>query len=351
MTKTATRLALASILAISALAVAGCGGSAAVPTDAVAVVDGTEVSRADLDQLIDRARKYYTLQKQDFPKAGTPQFQSLQTTGVAYLVQRVQYEQQAEKLGVGVTQADVDKRLAQVLKQPYLHGDKAKLASELKKQGYTTEQFRSDLRALVLRDKLVADVTKDVKVDDADVKAAYDKNQAQYSVPESRDMRHILISVRKADNAIDYVKSRALAEDVYKQLQNGADFGALAKKYSQDPGSKDNGGQFTVQRGQTVAPYEQAAFKLGVHERSHPVKSEYGYFIIEPLSAVKPGQVTPLAKVRAQIEKQLLSTKKNEAITEWSAALRKEYESKIDYAAGFAPATTETPTTTTTAQD
>ena len=351
MTKTTTRLALAALLVISALAVAGCGGSEDVPTDAVAVVDGTDVPRADLDQLIDRARTYYTLQKQDFPKAGTPQFQSLQTTGVAYLVQRVQYEQQAEKLGIDVTKADVDKRLAQVLKQPSLHGDKAKLASELKKQGYTTEQFRDDLRALVLRDKLVADVTKDVKVGEADVKAYYDANQAKYSVPESRDMRHILVSVRKADNTIDYVKSRSLAEDVYRQLENGADFGALAKKYSQDPGSKDNGGQFTVMRGQTVAPYEQTAFKLGVGERSHPVKSEYGYFIIEPVGAVKPGQVTPYTKVRAQIEKQLLSTKKNEAITEWAAALRKEYESKIDYAAGFAPATTETPTTTTTAQD
>jgi foldase protein PrsA len=344
------RLALALLFVIPALVAAGCSGSDEVPTDAVAVVDGTEVSRADFDGLIDRARKSYTAQKQAFPKAGTPEFQSLQTQAVAYLVQRVQYEQQAEKLNVTVSEAEVDKRVQQVLKQPFFKGDEAKLAAELKKQGYTNEQFRADLRALALRDALVAKITKDVKIDDAAVKAFYEQNRSQYTVQESRDVRHILLSVRKKDGAVDYVKSRALADDVYAQLEAGADFAALAKKYSQDPGSKDNGGKYTVARGQTVAPFEQTAFNLGVGELSRPIKTEYGYHVIEPLGALKPGHVTPLAEVRSTIEKELRSTKQNEAVTEWAAEIRKEYDGKVQYAAGFEPPATETETPETTTQ-
>ena len=64
-----------------------------------------------------RARKSYAAQKQAFPKAGTPEFQSLQTQAVAFLVQRVQYEQQAEKLDVTVSEAEIDKRVEEVKKQ------------------------------------------------------------------------------------------------------------------------------------------------------------------------------------------------------------------------------------------
>jgi len=345
------RLALASLLVVPALAAAGCSGSDEVPTDAVAVVDGTEIPRAEFDALVDRARKSYVAQKQAFPKAGTPEFQSLQTQAVAYLVQRVQYEQQAEQLDVTVSEAEVEKRVQQVLKQPFFKGDKAKLAAELTKQGYTDEQFRADLRSLALRDALVARITKDVKVDDAAVKAYYEQNQAQYTVQESRDVRHILLSVRKKDGAVDYPASRTLADDVYTQLTGGGDFAALAKKYSQDPGSKDNGGKYTVARGETVAPFEQTAFNLDVGELSRPIRTEYGYHVIEPLGATKPGHVTPLAEARARIAKELRSTKQNEAVTEWAAEIRKEYDGKVQYAVGFEPPATEDTETTTTQQD
>ena len=138
---------------------------------------------------------------------------------------------------------------------------------------------------------------------------------------DSREVRHILLSVHKQDDSIDWVKSRAQADDVYNQLKNGGDFAALAKKYSQDPGSKDNGGKYTVARGQTVAPFEQTAFNLDVGELSRPVKTEYGYHLIEPLGEVKVGHITPFTQVYKKIKADLLSTKKQEAITEWAAKL------------------------------
>jgi parvulin-like peptidyl-prolyl isomerase len=352
--KNAARLALAAVLLVpAALVLAGCSGSDSVPTDAVAVVDGTEISRAEFEALMERARLSYKAQKQEFPKAGTPDYQSLQTQAVAYLVQRIEYAQEAEGMGVDVTSAEVDKRVAQILKAPPFNGDQGKLDAELEKQGYTQAAFREDMRALAIRDALVAELTKSAKVTDAEIAAYYEQNKATYTVPESREVRHILLSVRTKDgSAVDYVKSRALAEDVYDQLDNGGDFAALAKKYSQDPGSKDNGGKFTVRRGETVAPFEQTSFNLDVGEISRPVKTEYGYHLIEPLGEVKPGSVKTLAQVKKEIESSLLESKKQELLTEWAAKVRKAYDGKVEYAVGFEPLDTETDTsTTTTAQD
>ena len=107
-----------------------------------------------------------------------------------------------------------------------------------------------------------------------------------------------------------------------------------------------------MKRGETVAPFEQTSFNLDLNQISRPVKTEYGYHLIQPLGEIKPGHTTPLAEVRTQIKQELLSTKRNEALTEWAAELKKKYDGKVSYATGFEPTTTEEPeTTTTTAQD
>ena len=148
---------------------------------------------------------------------------------------RVEYDQEAEELGITVTDADIEKRNKQVLAQTYFGGSQKKLDAELKKQGYTQAQYREDLRALAVRAKVAAAVTKNVKVTDAAIASYYDQNKAsQYTVPESREVRHILLSVRKKDGSIDFPASRTQADDVYQQLKDGGDFAALAK-YSQDP--------------------------------------------------------------------------------------------------------------------
>jgi len=342
--KTSTRLALASLLVLPALLAAGCGGSDEVPADAVAVVAGTEIPRSELDALIDRARLSFTSQQREFPKAGTPEYQSMQAQAVAFLVQRVQYEQEAEKLGVEVTEADVDKKLQEVIDQPFFKGDEKKLAAELKKQGYTDETFRADLRSLALRDKLVETLTTDLKVTAAEIEAAYEaEKEAKYTVPESRQVRHILLSVTKKDGTVDYAKSKVQADDVYAQLKAGADFAALAKKYSKDTSSAENGGKYTALRGRTVAPFDATVFNINLGVLSHPVKTEYGYHIIEALAAIKPGSVTPLAKARKEIEAQLRSTKTNEALNAWAAEIQKKYEKSISYATGLAPPATPEP--------
>ena len=179
-------------------------------------------------------------------------------------------------------------------------------------------------------------VTAAAKVTDADVKSYYAKNKANYSVPESRAVRHIL------------VKTKAEADRIRAELVSGGDFAALAKANSLDPGSKDQGGKLTVSKGQTVAPFDKAAFSLETNEVSQPVKTQFGYHIIQPLAAVKAGSVTPLSQVQDQIRTQLVSQKKNDAVNDWVANVEKEYKGKVQYAVGFEPPDTSTTTGETT---
>ena len=332
--KRSLALAAAALAAVTLVA-AGCGGSDEVPTNAVAVVDGSSITRASLDELLTRAKLSYAAQKRSFPKAGTSEYQTLQTQAVAYLVQRQEYASEAEKLGIQVKDTQIAKKVDQVRKQ-YFSDNQAKFVQGLKAQGYTEATLREELRSQLLTEGIYDKVTAAAKVTDADVNSYYAKNKANYSVPESRAVRHIL------------VKTKAEADRIRAELVSGGDFAALAKANSLDPGSKDQGGKLTVSKGQTVPPFDKAAFSLETNEVSQPVKTQFGYHIIQPLAAVKAGSVTPLSQVQDQIRTQLVSQKKNDAVNDWVANVEKEYKGKVQYAVGFEPPDTSTTTGETT---
>jgi parvulin-like peptidyl-prolyl isomerase len=323
----------AAALAVLTVVAAGCGDTDEVPPDAVAVVDGTPIQKATLDGLLTRTKKTYAAQKRQFPKAGTSEYQSLQTQAVAFLVQRAEYAREADKLGVKITDAQIQKKVDDVKKQ-YFGGDQKKFEAGLKAQSYTLAALRDDARAQLVSEGIYKDITGAVKVSDAEAQQYYDENSTRYKVAESRVVRHILV---KTKNEADTLRS---------ELENGADFATIAKQKSLDPGSKDQGGKLTVSKGQTVAPFDKAAFSLDTNELSEPVKTQFGYHLIQPLSAVKPGHVTPFAEVRTQIKSQLLQQKKSEAVSAWVAKVEKEYKGKVSYATGYEP-----PDTTTTGTD
>ena len=332
-----SRVMLPALAAAAALAVAGCGGgSDSVPSGSIAVVDGTEIPKSDLDALIAQAKKGYEASKQEFPKAGTPQYQAIQTQYVAFLVQREELRKAAADLGIGVTPKDITKAEDELVKSRY-QGKRASYEKALEEQGYTKEDVRRILETSVLQQKIFDDVTKDVEVSDDDVLAYHTQNQSQYGTPESRDVRHILIAVKDANGQVDFGKSKAEAEKVYAELKAGADFAALAKQKSADPGSKDVGGKLTISRGQTVPEFDKTAFELAKGELSKPVKTQYGYHVIEAVSPIRPAKTTSFDKVKASIRAQLLQQKRNEIMTKWIDDLGKKYKSKVSYASGYEP--------------
>jgi foldase protein PrsA len=335
---TAARITLAALLATVALAATACGGgSDTVPVGTVAVVDGTEVSKEELDELVDQAKRGYAAQNQEFPKAGTPEYQNIQRQYVAVLVELAEFRKAADELGISVSEKDVDKAESEFIKSRF-EGKRAKYEKALEAQGYTRESYRTNaLEVPVLAQKIFEEVTKDVTVTDEELRAYYAQNQSQYGTPESRDVRHILISEKDDDGNVDFEASKAKADEIYSKLQGGADFAALAKSDSADPGSKDSGGELTISRGQTVPEFDKIAFELEKGELSKPVKTTYGYHVIEAVSDVRKANVTPFSKLKATISAQLLQERRNEVMLAWAEDLKKSYEGKVSYATGYEP--------------
>jgi foldase protein PrsA len=322
---------LVSLAALAALA-AGCGGgsssSGSVPPGAVAAVGSDTIPKSQYNLVWGAAKSSYTQQGQQFPAAGTPQYAQIRGQVVTWLVQQDELAQGGKQLGIGVSQSDIDKRVA-YLKQHYFKGNEKKWEAALKASGETLQQVEIQLRAQLLSQKIYAKETAGVKVSPAAVHAYYAKNQATYTTKETREVRHILVS------------SKAKAEMIETKLKNGANFAALAKQYSTDTQSAKNGGSLgAISKGEMVPPFDKAAFSLKTDQVSQPVHSVYGWHIIEATGPIKAPHVTPFSQVEAQIKTTLLQQKKTAVMNAWSAKLKKQFQGKVTYQAGYKPTTT-----------
>ena len=313
------------------VAAAGCGGddddgqaSGEVPADAIALVGDRAIPKSEYDRLLSQAQATYEAREQEFPAAGTPEFAQLRNALVRSLVEQAQFEIAAEEMDITVTDEELQTRLDE-LKEQFFEGDEAKYQEELEKQGLTEDQVLKDLRTRMLSEQIFEQITSEVKVEDADIQAYYDENKAQFEQPSSREVRHIL------------VKNKAKADEIHAELEAGGDFAKLAKQYSQDPASKDDGGKFVAQKGATVAPFDKVAFELETGELSEPVKTQFGWHIIEAVGDIEEASTQELSEVEEQISTTLLEEKKNARINEWVAELQARFADLVVYAPGFEP--------------
>ncbi|HTU82272.1 MAG TPA: peptidylprolyl isomerase [Candidatus Acidoferrales bacterium] len=203
------------------------------------------------------------------------------------MVQEALIDQYAKQNNITVTDAEIDQRETE-LKNNFPNGSWDEM---LKARGLTEADVRSALKDQIILDKALS---KDVTITPAQVKQYFDKNHAAFDKPEQVQARHIL------------VPDLATANKIEAQLkQNPNDFAALAKQYSTDPGSKDKGGELGwFRRGQMVPAFDKEAFSLPVGAISPPVKSPFGYHIIQ-VEAKQPGQVATLANSTSRIQDML----------------------------------------------
>jgi len=197
-----------------------------------------------------------------------------------------------------------------------------KAAYEKRKSQYQIPEKRVAEYGLVDLTKL----RQNVQISDDDLKAKYQRDIQQYEVPNRVHVEHILfMTVGKPDAEVDEIKKKA--EDVLKQVKKGAKFEDLAKKYSEDPGTKDKGGDlgFIVQ-GQTVPEFEKVAFSLQPGNVSDLVKTQYGFHIIKVL-AKETAHTKPFDVVKDSIRAPMMLTKTDEDASniadQLAAAIRK----------------------------
>jgi len=165
-----------------------------------------------------------------------------------------------------------------------------------------------------------------VVVPSADIERAYNTNIEQYSTPEQVRASHILLKTEGKDDAT----VKAAAEDVLKQAKAGADFAALAKKYSEDESNAKNGGDLDYfGKGKMVPEFDQVAFTLEAGQLSDLVKTQYGYHVIKVVDK-KPGTTRPLAEVRQQLNDQLAYERAQAQAADLAESLGKQISKPAD---------------------
>ena len=306
-----------------------------MPADGVAVVGSDTITKNELDTLLAKTKRTYKAQKRPFPTPGTSQYQQLRNAAVQFLVQKSEYEQGANDLGIKITKRQIDDRLKEALQQAGLNQQRYRQL--LKRQGITDADVRDNVRNELLQRAVTDKVTKDVKVKSDDVAEYYSQHKKDFTQPESREVRHILFKPNQ----------KQLAEKVYKQLVAGGDFVAAVKKYTQDPGSKATGGKYTDTKGLFDPTFERVAFSLKTNVISKPTRTQFGWHIIEALGPIKPPKVETLDKVKDRIKQTLLPQKRDAALNEWLTDLQRQFKKKTAYAAGYSPPPTATAPTTT----
>jgi len=167
----------------------------------------------------------------------------------------------------------------------------------------------------------------------SDIQRYYNDNIQQYQTPEQVKASHILLKTEGKDEAA----VRQKAEQVLKEVKSGGDFAALARKYSEDDGSKANGGDLDYfARGRMVPEFEKVAFTLEPGQVSDLVKSQFGFHIIKVIDK-RPGATRPLDEVRSQIQDQLALQLADQKITDQAA----QFASRIKTIADLEPVARE----------
>lgn len=294
----------------------------------VAKVDGTSVSKTEFEKVYDQQRKQYASRFGiDFASAQGAQVEADMKKGIVdSLIERQIIRNEVAKRGLKVEDAKLDEKLAEIKKG---FPDEAAFEKALVDNGMKLADLREQIRDGLMVEALVADVTKGEAVKPGEAKAYYDKNQAMYQKPEEASARHIL------------VKDEKLAKDLLAKLKGGADFAALAKEHSEDPGSKETGGDLgSFGRGRMVPEFEKAAFGLAKGQLSGLVKTQFGYHILQGGGRTAP-RTQPFSEVEKEIAERLDKESKQAVFGKWLNEQKTKV--KVEYKTGFAPAPAAAP--------
>ena len=206
-------------------------------------------------------------------------------------------------------------------------GTEESLNRQLKSVGMSQEELRKNMADEATAEAVLERELK-VNVTDADVKKFYDDNPAKFEQPEMVRASHILLGTKDQSSGTDLTQEqkdakRKQADGILKRARDGEDFAKLAKEYSEDPGSKDKGGEYTFPRGQMVPEFEAAAFSLKTNQVSDVVTTQFGYHIIR-LSEKIPAKKVDFEKVSPDIKDYLKQQQTQKQLPDYMTKLKKE---------------------------
>jgi peptidyl-prolyl cis-trans isomerase D len=378
-------------------------GSGEISTDTVAKIGDESVSMQDVRQQLNQIEQR------------NPNMKPLEALYAQQILKQLVFEKEieyeAKRLGIVVTDQEQADRIRQYVPTAFVGGTfvgrdrysaevqarfqlTVQVFEELIRQGLLEEKFRKlvtdgiSVGPAELQDEFhyknekvkldytlikPEDLESKISPDEAEIRAAYEKNKSKYQVPERRVARYALVDVNqirqnvqvsddllkqqymnniqqyqvpnrvhaehilfmtvgKTDAEVEEIKKKA--EDVLKQVKKGGKFEDLAKKYSEDPGSKDKGGDLSwITQGQTVPEFEKTAFSLSPGQVSDLVKTQYGFHIIKVLEK-ESAHTKPFDEVKDSLRAPLLLSQADKLASETadqlSAAIRQSNKISLD---------------------
>lgn len=310
-----TKAVLLGMLAVF-LIVGGCGKQNA---EIVAEVNGTQLTRKQLDERVDKIKQEFEMYGLQLDgEEGAEMLAMFEKEGLNQLIMETVFYDEVKKQNISVSDKEIEEVYNQVVEA---YGEDV-IAEMLKQQNLTEKELKADIEMMLLQNSLFDKVTADVSVSEEQVREYFEANKdslIQYRAS------HILIMPDKEaeDQEKADEEAKAKAEALIRELDQGADFAQLAKENSAD-GSAANGGDlgqyFTKAQSPYVPEFTEGAVSLAKGEYTkEPVKSVFGYHIIKLTDKKET-----LDELREDIEAQLLSSEKNRLFDEYFAKAMEE---------------------------
>jgi foldase protein PrsA len=350
-----TRALLAPGAVFFALVLSACGDS--VPEGDVVNVDGTTIAQTTFDRWVKIAgnsaaqggqsavpvppdyTKCIANLKANAPKPvkGQPkptdkqykaqceaQYNQLKDQVMTFLIRAQWLESEADKLGITVSEKDVQKSFDEARKQAF---PKTKdFEKFLKQSGQTQADLLFRQRSQVLEQKITEKINEGTtKVSNEEIKEYYEKNKfKQFGQPEKRDLRVVL------------TRDKAQAEAAKKALESGQSWDKVVEKYSIDPTSRDAGGVLKdVQESNGEKAFTGPVFDAKTGELTGPVKTTDGYYIFEVDKVTKPSAQPLSPALKASIKQIIVSENQREALTKFGKEYQDRWKAETECAKGF----------------
>lgn len=216
--------------------------------------------------------------------------------------------QEADKADVKVTQEELDAEMA-VYEESY--GGAEALEQALASSGMSIDDLKEEMETYLKVEKIVG---PDIEITDEQMSAFFEENKDSFEQPSQVEASHILVATQEE------------ADDVKAKLDDGGDFAELAAEYSTDTANAESGGVLGAFGAGEMAPeFEEAAFSMEVDEISKPVKTDYGFHLIQVTGKTEAVEAS-LENSKEQIEETLFDEALNTKYAEWLAEKTEAYD-------------------------
>ena len=291
--------------------------------DVVATVEGQDIKKDELEKALVAA-----LSRQGIPADQLPANQKAQ--GYKMLLNDLITEKLVTKraAGIEVKDEDINAQLEQLRSR---FPTPEAFQEQLTKSGQTVEKMREDIRSYLRQQNWVQDQVKDApKPSDADAEEFYTKNPEQFKKPEQVRASHILIAVPADANEAQVGEKKKAAEAIAARVKGGEAFDKLAAELSEDPSAKQNSGDLNFfSREQMVPEFSEAAFGMKKGDISDPVKSQFGFHVIQVTDRKEP-EVMTLESVKPRLLAFLSQRMRDSQVEKVIKELREKSDVKIN---------------------